>query len=153
LAGGAGALTRLGGARRGPDQPIAFSHRVHAGEFRIPCQYCHAAADRSSVAGIPSVERCMGCHQLTARTRPEVVKLTDYWTRGVPIPWVRVHSLPRFVYFSHKRHVRRDVPCQACHGQVEAMDVLRRVASLEMGWCVACHRERRASLDCLTCHQ
>lgn len=136
-----------------PVQPIAFSHRVHAEEFQIPCLYCHTAATRSPVAGIPSVQKCMGCHQLTARTRPEVVKLKGYWDRREPIPWIRIHSLPRFVYFSHKRHVRRDVPCQACHGEVGKMDTVRRVTSLQMNWCVECHRQRQASLDCLTCHQ
>lgn len=139
-------------AEPGPQQPIAFSHQVHAEQFQIPCLYCHTDAIRSPVAGVPTVERCMGCHQLTAATRPEVKKIREHWTQREPIAWVRVHSLPRFVYFSHKRHVLAEVPCQACHGEVERMDVVRRVASLEMGWCVACHRQRGASLDCLACH-
>lgn len=95
----------------------------------------------------------MGCHKLTATTRPEVIKLKGYFSRGEPIPWIRVHSLPRFVYFSHRRHVLRDIPCRSCHGEVEKMDTVRQVASLTMGWCVECHQKNRASLDCLTCHQ
>lgn len=158
----AGALLLLLGAgtavalftkpRSAPAQPIAFNHRVHAEQYQIPCLYCHVFATRSPVAGIPSVERCMGCHKLIATTRPEVIKLKGFWTRGEPIPWFRVHSLPRFVYFSHKRHVLRGIPCQACHGEVEKMELVRQVAPLTMGWCVECHRKEQASLDCLTCH-
>lgn len=153
LAGGGAAATLWTRPRGDPAQPITFSHRVHAEQFQIPCLYCHTAATRSPVAGIPSVERCMGCHKLTATTRPEVIKLKGYFSRGEPIPWIRVHSLPRFVYFSHRRHVLRDIPCQACHGEVEKMDTVRQVGPLTMGWCVECHRKEQASLDCLTCHQ
>ena len=143
--------TRESGAQ-GPEQPIAFSHKLHAGEYRIDCQYCHADARRSPYAGIPSVSRCMGCHRIVAADRPEVQKLQRYLQDGRAIPWVRVHKVPGFVYFPHKRHVQAGVACQTCHGSVQAMVVLAQVAPLTMGWCVECHTARRASLDCVGCH-
>ena len=135
------------------EQPIAFSHKLHAGEKQIPCQYCHAYARRSLVAGVPSVQACMGCHQLVAVRKPEVRKLAAYWEQRQPIPWIKVHNLPDFVYFSHKRHVRAGVQCQECHGPVETMEEVRQVSSLEMGWCLSCHQQRQAPVDCVTCHK
>jgi mono/diheme cytochrome c family protein len=137
-----------------PAQPIEFSHAIHAGSYAIDCQYCHADARRSAFAGLPSVARCMGCHKIVAaQGNPEVQKLHQYWERKAPIPWVRVHKLAGFVYFPHKRHVQApQLPCQTCHGPVEAMQRVAQVAPLTMGWCVACHAERRAPLDCVACH-
>jgi hypothetical protein len=150
-------------ARRGLEQPIAFSHELHAGEKKIPCQYCHAYARRSTVAGVPSVQTCMGCHQLIAVRKPEVRKLAAYWEQKAPIPWVKIHNLPDFVYFSHKRHVEAGVACQRCHGPVETMKEVHQVESLEMGWCLGCHMEVarthefgpaiEPSVDCATCHK
>ena len=158
-------------------QPIAFPHNTHVQTYKMDCQYCHTEARRSEYAGIPSVERCLGCHKITAADRPEIKKLTEYAARKEPIPWVRVYKLPEFTYFPHKSHVRAGVKCQACHGPVETMttvgantgpqlvnDLLNvagfRTAAppLSMGWCIDCHREQnatrgtKASLDCVTCH-
>lgn len=135
-----------------PAQPMAFNHKVHAGDYQIPCLYCHTYARWSPVAGVPSMERCMGCHASIESDHPEIGKLRAYWARKEPISWVRVHTLPAFVRFSHKRHVRADITCQTCHGPVERMIRVRQTASLEMGWCVECHRQRKASTDCLVCH-
>ena len=135
-----------------PDQPIAFSHKTHATDYKIDCLYCHSYAWRSQFAGVPSVERCMGCHQIVAADKPEVKKLRDYWDRSEPIPWNKVYALPRFVRFNHEAHVRASVRCQECHGPVESMARVSKVSSLEMGWCLECHSSRKASLDCLTCH-
>ncbi|HKZ53583.1 MAG TPA: cytochrome c3 family protein [Candidatus Acidoferrales bacterium] len=140
-------------ARAGIEQPIFFSHKLHAGEKQIPCQYCHAYARRSTVAGVPSVQTCMGCHSLVGVRKPEVRKLAAYWQERQPIPWVRIHSVPDFVYFPHKRHVRAGVRCQECHGPVETMDEVYQFASLQMGWCLNCHNQRGASVDCATCHK
>ena len=140
-------------ARPGVEQPILFSHRLHAGEKQIPCQYCHAYARRSTAAGVPSVQTCMGCHSLVGVRKPEVRKLAAYWQERQPIPWVRIHSVPDFVYFPHKRHVRAGVQCQECHGPVETMEEMYQFSSLEMGWCVTCHKENNAPTDCLTCHK
>lgn len=160
-------------------QPINFPHNTHAGTFKIDCQYCHADARRADYAGLPSVTRCMGCHRITAADRPEIKKLTEYFTRGEPIPWVRVYKLPEFTYFPHKPHIRAEVKCQVCHGEVEKMttvaartgprltnDLLNLVGlkpappPLSMGWCIACHKQEnakrpkvvKAPLDCVACH-
>lgn len=152
-------LTTCAEAPYAPDQPIQFSHRIHAGENvekgenRIACQYCHAYARRSTAAGVPSVNTCYNCHVIVAADKPEVKKALGYWNKKEPIPWIKVYDLPDFVYFSHKRHVKRGLECEACHGKVQTMDRVRRVASLEMGWCVECHKRKKADLDCLVCHK
>lgn len=152
----------------GPNQPIPFSHAHHSGRFQLDCLYCHSGTDRLPMAGMPSVELCMGCHQ---QFPPEydslegIRILKQYWEDGQPIPWIQVHRLPEHVQFRHNRHMAAPgVTCQSCHGLVEAMDKLFLVADtkwwqyglptkkLEMGWCVMCHRQNNASTDCLTCH-
>jgi hypothetical protein len=169
--------SRQPAAARASAQPIAFPHNIHVQTYQMDCQYCHADARRSEYAGIPSVERCMGCHKITAADRPEIKKLAEYATTRQPIPWVRVYKLPEFTVFPHKAHVRAEVRCQTCHGPVETMttvgattgpslvnDVLNLAGfrpappPLTMGWCVDCHREQNASrgtqapLDCVACH-
>ena len=134
------------------EQPIAFSHAHHVGEVGIDCQFCHAYARRGPVAGIPSVQRCAGCHEVVLSERPEIVKVLTYWENEEPIPWVRVHDLPDHVRFSHKPHIRAGVNCSDCHGNVETMEAAVQVESLSMGWCLDCHKEREASRDCLICH-
>jgi len=133
-------------------QPIAFSHRIHAGTNAIPCQLCHTYARRGPVAGIPSVQRCVQCHQTVTPEEPEVVKLMAYWKDKKPIAWVRVHDLPDFVRFTHKPHVAAGVACQTCHGDVAKMEGAVQTESLSMGWCLNCHKERHAPTDCLVCH-
>ncbi|MYN65726.1 MAG: cytochrome c3 family protein [Acidobacteria bacterium] len=134
------------------EQPIAFSHARHVEQAGVDCQFCHAYARRGPVAGIPSVERCVGCHRSILTERPEIVKVLDYWEQGTPIPWIRVHDLPDYVRFSHKAHVRTGIDCAECHGDVARMDIASQVESLSMGWCVDCHTAREASRDCLVCH-
>jgi Cytochrome c7 and related cytochrome c len=151
-------------------QPIAYSHKLHAGELQIDCQYCHYNARRSIHAGVPPTETCMNCHKMVDPTgRPELEKLKEFWESGEPIPWNKVHDLPDWVYFSHKRHVSGGVTCQECHGDVaKDFTVGRRVSQLTMGWCLDCHSKhpkvdenygadaelRRAELkDCWTCHK
>jgi mono/diheme cytochrome c family protein len=168
-------LVRPAGA---PRQPIYFNHVIHAGSFKIDCQHCHADARRSEYAGLPSVERCLGCHKIIgAQDNPEIRKIHDYAGRGEPIPWVRVFKIPEFTYFPHKPHLRAGVACQSCHGPIERMPVvgaqtgpqlandLMHVAGLRpgppplsMGWCIECRRQEnaargmRAPLDCVACH-
>ena len=152
----------------GPIQPIPFSHAHHSGKFQMDCLYCHSGGDRLSMAGMPSVETCMGCHQ---HFPPEynslegIRILNQYWEDKLPIPWVQVNRLPEHVQFTHNRHLATvGITCQSCHGLVEDMDKLFMVADtqwwqyglptkkLEMGWCVMCHRTNNASTDCLLCH-
>lgn len=138
-----------------PRQPIEFSHRIHAGDNSIPCLYCHIYAERSRVAGVPNVKKCMGCHSVIKTDSPEIQKLASYWDKEEPMAWVKVHNLPDHVYFPHKRHVAAGVKCQTCHGPVETMDRITRVSSLKMGWCLNCHTERNVKngRDCWTCHK
>ena len=133
-------------------QPIAFSHRVHAGTNAIPCQLCHTYARRGPVAGIPAVQRCVQCHQTVTPEEPEVVKLMAYWKDKKPIAWLRVHDLPDYVRFTHKPHVVAGVACQSCDGDVSKMEGAVQTESLSMGWCLNCHKERHAPTDCLVCH-
>jgi hypothetical protein len=135
-----------------PNQPIDFRHRDHIRSDRLACELCHSGARRTSFAGMPPVERCMGCHRFVLPENPGVRELQRYWTEGKTIPWVKVYTLPRFVRFSHEAHVLANVDCAHCHGDVAAMTRTARVAPLTMGWCVECHRATRAPDDCLTCH-
>ncbi|MCB1049124.1 MAG: cytochrome c3 family protein [Acidobacteria bacterium] len=139
-----------------PEQPIPYSHKLHAGDLQIPCEYCHTYARRSRSAGIPALEQCMACHKLLATDRPNIQKVRDAFEAKQPIEWVKVHDLPDFVYFSHKRHISAGFACQECHGPIETMEKVWREAPLTMGWCVNCHKsnlDKGASVDCLTCHK
>ena len=146
------------GNTKGPAQPVNFNHEIHAGQNQMDCLYCHNGAAKSPVANIPAASTCMGCHRVVATDKPEVQKLAGYVERGEPIPWVEVHRLPDHVKFNHVRHVKAGVECQTCHGPVERMPVVYKYASLKMGWCLTCHREKQhderfpASMDCLVCH-
>lgn len=142
-----------GPAAADPDQPIAFSHRLHAGQLQLDCQFCHFYARRSAAAGVPSVRHCMRCHEQVESKSADLQKLRDHWERRQPIAWARVYDLPDHVVFSHQKHVQADVVCARCHGAVETMEKVQRVQEeFTMGWCVQCHKERKASLECLSCH-
>jgi hypothetical protein len=153
------------GCRRaeGPVQPIAFSHRLHAGDLQIACLYCHTTATRSTSAGAPPVETCYGCHRLVKLQNPqiksaqvqspEIKKMLDSWDAKKPIAWVRIHTLPDFVYFSHKRHVLKGIACQECHGEIQRMERVSQVSPLTMGWCLDCHEQRGGPRDCDVCHK
>lgn len=140
--------------RKAPDQPINYSHEIHVGKLNLDCLFCHEDADKSMIAGVPSVSKCMECHTGVKTETEGVRKLTEYWNNEEPIPWNRVHRIRvrKHVYFSHKRHVKAGVECQLCHGELKAMAKVRAVSSLKMGWCVSCHLDRGAPTDCLTCH-
>ena len=142
-----------------PVQPIAFNHQLHAGQMKIPCMYCHSGAYRSRSAVVPASNVCMNCHSVVATDKPEVQKVRAAYQEGKPIEWVKVHDLPDFVYFSHKRHISKGVACEECHGKVETMSRVRQVKSLKMGWCLECHRgkdaegkPRNGPTDCSGCH-
>lgn len=142
-----------------PEQPIKFSHIIHVQKNKIECQYCHWSVSKAAYAALPEVQTCMGCHQhmpdasINPESLEEIKKLKEYWAKGESIPWVKVHVMPQHVYFNHKRHVKAGLNCQECHGQVPNMPEVERASSMKMGWCVDCHRERGASIDCYTCHR
>ena len=170
------------------DQPIEFPHDRHAGDadkggMQINCMYCHTYARRSIVAGIPPLQKCIGCHQSieSVRETPRIKQLFEYWEGSkdgkiaakTPVPWKKVHDLPDFVRFNHERHIQRfyfqqDKPvqevCGYCHGDVKTMTVARRSKSLSMGWCVNCHEKdhlvdasstktTQGPNDCWQCHK
>jgi hypothetical protein len=138
-----------------PRQPINFNHQLHIQKVGLECTHCHKLVEVSQFAGIPPLETCMTCHKAVATDRPEIVKLTRYWEEKKPIPWIRVYNLPvrKYVYFSHKRHIKAGFECLNCHGEVKVMPVMKRVRQLEMGWCMSCHRENNGPVDCTTCHK
>jgi hypothetical protein len=129
-----------------PMQPIAFSHHQHPGDLRIPCLYCHSGALKSSVAGIPAVEKCMNCHRVTRVDRPEIIKLTKIYNSGRPMEWKRIHSLPDHVFFDHRPHVNAGIVCQTCHGEVQTMHVVYQQMSMRMSNCLGCHRDPQDAL-------
>lgn len=135
-----------------PKQPIAFSHNRHVEVNKIECQYCHSGVTKSPYATIPSVEVCMGCHKVIKTESPEIQKLAKHYKDKTPIEWEPVHHLPEHVFFNHSRHVKAGVGCQKCHGQVQKTNVVEKVSSMKMGFCVSCHRDQGASIDCATCH-
>ncbi|AZJ34777.1 c-type cytochrome [Tenacibaculum singaporense] len=158
-----------------PIQPIAFSHKIHAGDNKIDCQYCHSSAKHSKTSGIPSVNVCMNCHKnisevaddtkvvmddhtlVKADLDKEIAKIyeaagwdadkLEYTGNTKPVKWVRVHNLPDFAYFNHSQHVTvGGVACQKCHGPVEEMEEVYQYSPLTMGWCIDCHKETKVDL-------
>ena len=129
-----------------PTQPIAFSHKVHAGQYEIDCNYCHTGVNISKSANIPSVNICMNCHNAIETDKPEIQKILAAYEENRPIEWVRVHNLPDLAYFNHKQHVAvGGLDCATCHGPIEEMDVVYQYSELTMGWCINCHRETEVS--------
>jgi Cytochrome c7 and related cytochrome c len=135
-----------------PDQPIAFSHKKHAGELQMRCKFCHAPSRSGETLAIPQATTCMTCHATVAVTNPEIKKLTEYANDKETIPWVRVYQLPSFVTFSHKVHVDHGNTCQECHGPVTERDQIFQESDISMGGCLNCQRLKKASTDCDTCH-
>jgi hypothetical protein len=121
-------------------QPIQFSHKHHVGDDGIDCRYCHTSVEKSSFAGMPSTNICLTCHSQLFVDAPALAALRESLRNGRPLAWTRVHDLPDFVYFAHDIHVSKGIGCIQCHGQVDQMPATWRVASLEMQWCLQCHR-------------
>jgi hypothetical protein len=137
------------------EQPIPFPHTTHVTKAMLKCtEYCHESVTKGPVAGLPSVKTCMICHDSIATDRPLIQKVTDYQKRGVDIPWKRVYGFTpeAHVRFDHAPHLRANVDCATCHGDVGKGTVATRAVNHTMGFCVDCHRSKQASNDCLTCH-
>ena len=147
------------GSLRGPRQPIFFRHDIHAGEFKLQCQYCHYSVAVSPEPGIPSIQTCMGCHLVIAgnevSAKNEIKKVRQAWNEKKPVEWVRVHTLARHAHFPHQRHIKALGPnaCTTCHGDVTRMPQVFKVNNINnMGFCITCHVERKVSRDCSVCH-
>lgn len=134
-----------------PVQPIAFSHKLHAGQYKIACQYCHIGVEKGKSATIPSTNICMNCHNYIQEGpqygTKEIGKILASYESGKPIEWVRIHNLPDLVYFNHAQHVKvGGVACQTCHGPIEEMEEVYQYSDLSMGWCINCHRQTKVDL-------
>lgn len=161
-----------------PKQPIAFQHKkmaaepkwstdangkpVNLGGYAIPCRYCHTMPYKGRHSTLPSTDICMNCHSTVGQDKEWVLVLKSYWERGEPIPWVKVHDLPDFVYYDHSVHLNAvddkgqlKLDCKDCHLDVENHEVVAVQTAFNMGWCIECHRkpEMNASTDCVVCHR
>jgi hypothetical protein len=139
--------TRIGAA-----QPIPFSHRLHAGDKAIDCRFCHPYVDKSLNPGLPPVEKCLFCHNYIITHHPEIRKEHAYFDTRTPTPWIKVYELPEHVLFNHERHIKKEIACESCHGEVRKMDRLKGTR-FQMGFCIECHRQKKANIECwLACH-
>ena len=148
-----------------PEQPIKFSHAIHAGKLNIDCQYCHTGVEKTRHAGIPSPSICMNCHSFAKRESPEVQKLIQHFFDKKPIHWKRIHKVPDYAFFNHSVHVKKGINCVHCHGDVANMDVISQKQSFRMGQCLSCHRNPRDRMpelakeiqkgpeNCNSCHR
>ncbi len=152
-----------------PKQTLPYDHSLHAGKYQIPCLSCHVQADKNRHATVPSLNICMNCHNGVAINKPAVQTLRKAYDKGYSIPWLKVHLLPDFVMFNHQAHVKADIRCQTCHGNIETMKEVEQSSVLSMGWCLNCHRNpedarefakqkkpdgsiNQAPVSCGTCH-
>ncbi len=129
-----------------PVQPVPFSHRLHAGELAIDCRYCHNTVEGAAHAAVPPTATCMNCHGSIATESEKLRTIRDSAESGDPVPWVRVHHLPEYVYFDHSAHVSRGVGCVSCHGRIDRMEQVYQAERLSMGWCLECHRNPQPHL-------
>lgn len=142
------------GVRPRPVQPIEFPHKTHIAKGLMCTEYCHESVTKGPIAGLPSVNTCMICHQAIATDRPLIKQITALSDKGVDLQWQRVYGYTQqaHVRFNHAPHIRASVDCATCHGDVSKMSVAEHAVDHSMGFCVNCHREKKASNDCLTCH-
>ena len=121
-------------------QPVPYSHAFHAGDLGLDCRYCHTSVEVSNTASIPATETCMGCHAQVAVDSEALALVRESYAQNIPIEWNRVHDLPDYVYFNHSIHVKQGVGCETCHGRIDEMPVVAKAESLQMSWCLDCHR-------------
>jgi hypothetical protein len=123
-----------------PEQPLPYSHRMHAGKLGMDCRYCHNTVEYTAFASVPPTQTCYGCHANILPDSSKLHLLRESHARGTPIPWIKIHDLPDYVYFNHSAHVRRGVGCVTCHGRIDKMEVVYQAQPLSMSWCLNCHR-------------
>lgn len=124
-----------------PEQPVPYSHALHAGELGIDCRYCHPTVDRAAKAAIPPSATCMNCHSTVKKDSDVLLPIRQAFAENTPVRWVRVTDLPDYVYFNHQAHVNAAVGCESCHGRVDQMTTVYQAKSLTMEWCIACHKD------------
>ena len=129
-----------------PEQPVPFSHKHHVQGLGLQCQYCHTSVEKSSYAGIPPTKTCINCHAQIWTNAALLQPVRDSWASGESIPWIRVHDLPDYVYFSHEIHVNKGLGCASCHGRVDQMPLMYQQNTLQMEWCLDCHRNPAKNL-------
>jgi len=129
-----------------PEQPVPFSHQHHVSGLGIQCEYCHTSVEKSSFAGYPPTKTCMNCHSEIWTSASYLEPIRTSFRDNKPLVWTRVHDLPDYVYFSHEIHVNKGIGCQSCHGPVDQMPYMYQHASLQMEWCLNCHRDTAANL-------
>ncbi len=123
-----------------PVQPVPFDHSLHAGQLGIDCRYCHAAVEKSGTSSLPAAQTCMNCHSQIKTTSPLLEIVRESYRTGDPVPWIKIHQVPDYVYFNHSAHVNRGVSCVECHGKVNEMTVVYHAKPHSMSWCLDCHR-------------
>lgn len=136
-------VTQAGVAR---EQPVPFSHKHHAGELGIDCRYCHTSVETSRNAGFPPTQTCMNCHSQIWALSPVLEPVRSSWRSDESIQWIKVYDLPDFVYFNHSIHVAKGVGCESCHGRVDRMNLTWQQPSLQMEWCLGCHRNPQPNI-------
>lgn len=122
-----------------PEQPVVFSHKLHAGELGMDCRYCHSTVEKASFAALPPTETCYGCHNKVKPQSPRIQPIIESWNKNQPLSWINVHMIPQHSHFPHDAHVNIGVQCQECHGRVDKMDIVQQKEPLSMGWCLQCH--------------
>ena len=129
-----------------PDQPVPYSHALHAGELGIDCRYCHTTVERAGKAAVPPAATCMNCHSQVWKDSDKLLPIRQAFFENQPVRWVRVHDLPDYVYFNHSAHTTRGIGCETCHGRIDQMVQVYQHAPLTMQWCIDCHRNPEPNL-------
>ena len=123
-----------------PQQPVPFSHALHAGQLGMDCRYCHSTVEKAAFAAVPPTQTCMNCHVNIKGDSPNLAPVRESYATGKPVEWKKVHDLPDYAYFNHSIHVNKGIGCVTCHGRVDKMEVVFQDQPLSMGWCIECHR-------------
>jgi hypothetical protein len=123
-----------------PQQPVPYSHALHAGKLGMDCRYCHNTVENAAFAAVPATQTCMNCHSSIKTDSPKLKPVRDSWITGQPVKWTKVHDLPDYVFFNHSAHVNKGVGCVSCHGRIDQMDTVYQAKPLSMSWCLECHR-------------
>lgn len=123
-----------------PEQPVPYSHKLHAGDLGLDCRYCHTAVEESAKAGIPPTQTCMNCHVLIKPESEKLALIRESYRDDKALEWIRIHKIPDYAFFNHSAHVKRGVGCSTCHGRIDKMIEVAQAKPLSMGWCLDCHR-------------